>query len=162
MAYTVEVFSPEDMSPDTERAFRALVRKSGEVSLTTLTGLVSTAFAVGYVRVDERLIAVGGLKRPNADYRAKVFRKAKVADPGRYPYELGWLFVEDGHRGKGLASELTFALTDRLGDAKAYATSLTTNSRMHNTLKKAGFKRVGEQYESSRAGLELALFVRGE
>jgi len=159
--YKVQVLTPDLLSLAQLEAFKALVQMGDEVDPVTLPGLVQTALAVGVVEQAGQIVAVGGIKRPKAGYRAKVFGKAGVEDPGRFPFELGWLFVQEGHRERGLSGRLVRALLERAKDARVYATSSVGNARMHSTLEKAGFASAGQQYRSSKPGKRLMLFVRG-
>lgn len=159
-AYRVQVSSPDLLPAKVLDEFQALVRRGGEVNPASLPALVQDAAAIGLVERDGRIVAVAGLKRPNASYRAKVFTKAQVADPGRFPFELGWVFVQEEHRRRGISSLLVSALLQRIKDVSVYATSAADNVAMHGTLIKAGFVAVGEQYPSSTPGRRLILFVR--
>lgn len=158
--YKVQVFSPDLLSLAHLETFLALVRKGGEVNARPLPGLVLEAFAVGIVDYGGQIVAVGGIKRPNPTYREAVFDKAKVENPGRFPYELGWIFVEKDHRARGLASELVGALLERVKNARVYATSSADNVHMHKALKRLGFDRAGQEYPSFKAAKTLTLFIR--
>jgi len=160
LRYEVDVRSPTDAPAQLRQAFMLLVRKGGEVRENTLAALVTDALALGFVHADGILAAVGGIKRPSIDYRAKVFAKASLADPGRFPYELGWVFVEERHRGMGVATALVSELGQRLGDRRAYATSRVDNENMHRSLARAGFKPAGAPYPSTRKGETLQVFLR--
>jgi predicted GNAT family N-acyltransferase len=155
--YELVCGAPADIPAGDRAAFESLVRKGREVNRQTLPSLMQGALALALVRKDAAVVAVAGLKRPHAAYRSKVFAKAKVLDPGRYPYELGWAFVEEEHRGARLGRALVESLCEKLGEARAYATSLDDNERMHAALMKAGFVRVGEPYPSTRPKKKLIM-----
>lgn len=158
--YHVEVRTPADTPAQLRCEFTDLVRKGGEVRKETLDALVNEALALAIVRVDSALAAVGGIKRPNLGYRAKVFSKAGLADPGRFPYELGWVFVNERYRRMGLSTALVSELARCLGDTSAYATSRVDNESMRRSLVKAGFKPAGVPYPSARKGESLQVFLR--
>lgn len=158
--YELVCGAPADMPAGDRAAFASLVRKGGEVNRQTLPSLIEGALALALVRKDLAVVAVAGLKRPHQAYRSKVFAKAKVSDPGRYPYELGWAYVEEEHRQAKLGRALVESLCEKLGEARAYATSLDDNERMHAVLMKAGFVRVGEPYPSTRPKKRVVMFVR--
>ncbi len=158
--YSVDVRSPADTSEQLRGEFMLLVRKGGEVRKETLAVLMTDALVLGTVRTSKLLIAVGGIKRPDDGYRAKVFAKAGLGDPGRFPYELGWVFVDERYRRKGISTALVSALAQRLGDAPAYATTRVDNEGMHRSLAMEGFKPAGMPYPSTRKGDHLQVFLR--
>lgn len=143
--YKVQLSSPDLLPAKVLDEFVRLVVKGGEVNPSTLLGLVHGSAVVALVEHGGRLVAVAGVKRPHAAYRARVFAKAQVADPGRFPFELGWVFVQEGHRNRGLSLLLVSGLLQRMKDVSVYATSAADNFPMHATLTKAGFVAVGEQ-----------------
>ncbi|MDB5874599.1 MAG: N-acetyltransferase [Ramlibacter sp.] len=160
MDFFVELREPSACSaPDLDR-FKRLVRKGEEVRLQTLDSLVSHALVLALVRVGAEEAAVGALKRPNPLYRKKVFAKAGVADPERFGHELGWVYVEEAFRGRGIAPAIVGALVAHLPQASAYATSLEVNLPMHRALELHGFARAGKPYASTRPNKMLLLFLR--
>ena len=126
--YEVEVRAPADTPALLRQQFMALVLRGGEVRKDTLPDLVDNALVIGFAWVDQTLAAVGGVKRPNVGYRAGVFAKAGLSDPGRYPYELGWVFVEERFRGLGIARRLTAKLVQCREESPVYATSRVDNT----------------------------------
>jgi hypothetical protein len=76
-------------APDSRKHLIELVKRGGEVNPQTLRDLVHRAFMLAFAWHEQALAAVGGLKRPNAAYRARIFDKAGVRDPAVYKFELG-------------------------------------------------------------------------
>lgn len=152
----------QNMSSELQLEFRNLVEKGGEVHAGTLPNLLARSKALAYaVSSQAGVVAVAGLKNPNSSYRARVFQNAKSAESASaYPLELGWVFVEETERGKGLSRAICAQLLEQAKEA-VYATSASDNDHiaMHSTLKKLGFKQLGSPYKSSN-GRELLLFGR--
>lgn len=159
-AYKVEVRSPAELPDAVISTFLDLVKKGGEVDAARLPALVTSASGLGFARDGDSVVGVGGIKRPRHGYQTGVFQKAGVADPGRFPFELGWFYVEEAHRGRGLSTRLVTALCTSAGRAGVYATSHMDRQSMHRALFNAGFKRAGEAFAGRRAPKDLWLFLR--
>lgn len=158
--YLFEVRSPSELSDSATESFKELIKKGGQVDVARLPELVLGASKLAFARQGPLLVGVGGIKRPRPAYQIRVFEKAGVADPGRYPFELGWLFVEEDHRGKGLSLKLVDALCASVESAGKYATSHISNVMMHRTLERAGFQRVGSVFAGRRSQKDLLLFTK--
>lgn len=159
-SYEVEVRAAADAPALLRQQFVALVIKGGEVRKDTLPSLVDNALVIGFVWVEQTMAAVGGVKRPNVGYRARVFDKAALPDPGRYPYELGWVFVDERFRSLGIARALTARLVNALEDMPVYATSRANNVGMHKALLGAGFRQAGQPYAGRRRGEQFRVFLK--
>lgn len=158
--YTLEIRSGSDAPQQLRDQFAKLVLLGGEVGAASLSGLIAKARILGVVRRGSDYVATAAIKRPNPAYREKVFVKAGLSDPGRYSYELGWVFVDEAHRGRGLSKRLVGALLGDLDPAGAYATSLTTNAAMHKVLLVHGFLTAGDTYPATRKNQRLQAFLR--
>lgn len=159
-SYEVDVRAPADAPALLRQQFMALVLRGGEVRKDTLPGLVDNALVIGFVWVKQTLAAAGATKRPHVGYRAGVFDKAALADPERYPYELGWIFVDERFRSMGMARALTAKLVHGLEDSPVYATSRVDNEGMHKALVGAGFHQAGQPYAGRRRGERLQVFLK--
>lgn len=138
-----------------------LVRQGGEVDAHSLPRLVDRALALGFAFRADDLVAVGGVKRPNAGHRARVFASAGVAmDPGKFEFELGWVYVIPDARDQHVSTRLVEALMQNIGEAQVYATSRVNNDRMHALFARLEFAPVGEPYPSKLNEPNIQLFVR--
>jgi GNAT superfamily N-acetyltransferase len=133
----------------------------GEVSPNRLEKRIysSKQLLLGYC--NEFLVAVAAIKQPSLTYKKTIFQKAGIGDSAKqYEFELGWMFVHELHRRKRYSTLLTDEATRVLGNSSSYATTRTTNNRMHQTLTRFGFTRAGATWRSSRGNYDLSLFVR--
>ncbi|WP_258504168.1 hypothetical protein [Variovorax sp. S12S4] len=89
-----------------------------------------------------------------------MFDKAGLSDAAHYPYELGWIFVEERFRRMGMAGALTTCLVHGLEEWPVYASSRTNNKGMHKALVNAGFRQVGQHYPGRRTGEEFQVFLK--
>jgi predicted GNAT family N-acyltransferase len=158
----IVVISPSDCSEQETRDFCDLATKGGQVARTGLKDLVGQAKALAFLRLNEVSIGIAGLKLPRDNYRKRQFANAKSGlDPVEFPYELGWVYVEEKFRGRQYSRKLVQQLLKSSEDQNVYATSRETEERMHRTLRKCGFTRVGTPWPSKRRPKEnLLLFVR--
>lgn len=154
---------PNDFKPGEISELRDLVLKGGKVNSKTLTDLLPVAYALCFARAGEKLLGVGGIKRPYDTHRNQVFRKAvSKKKPSDYRFELGWIYVEEDARGHHLSSRIVSELMARVPTEKIYSTSGTDNSKMHTSLKRHGFNICGRPYPSDQGDHEILLFLRGD
>lgn len=151
--------SPSRYSSDERRIFVNLVRQGGEAAATLER--IERAKALATAWSDGRLIGVAALKRPQDSYRAKIATRAGVRlNASEWPFELGYIFVLEEHRGKGLAQSLIEALLDQEGNRNMLATVRTENRAMQKALARFGFAIAGRDYLSDDASRILSLWLR--
>jgi GNAT superfamily N-acetyltransferase len=154
---------PADCSDAEIENFCALVEKGGEVTPGLRQRVIDRGVMLAFVYDGDIVAAVGGLKTPYASYKQKVFKKANsdrhAAD---FEAELGWVFVSDDYRGRGISGTICDKLIS-VADANnsgVYATSSVSNTKMHATLARAGFSKSGVEYKSERDDDRLLIFIR--
>src|SRR5699024_8555489 len=82
-------------------------------------------------------------------YRNGVFQKAQAtANSGDFTREIGWLFVEQKHRGKQTRNLIT-SLLDAARAKLVYATTRKANEKLQRILKHHGFVQNGVAYPST-------------
>jgi GNAT superfamily N-acetyltransferase len=157
----ISVMSPASCAWSELTAFKELVIEGGEVTASTLDGLVPDALALACAHENGILAGVGAIKRPYDDYRAKIFANARsCSDPAQFEFELGWFYVRPIFREKRIASKLMKDLFGSLNGRPVYATSRTNNQRMHALLNKHGFLADGVPYASAMNDGTIQLFIR--
>jgi predicted GNAT family N-acyltransferase len=158
----ITVKPPEELSADERKYFVEKVTKGREVDPTTLPRLVKRARFLAFYRNQNELVGVGGVKRPYDAYRNRIFESAKSeARPEDYEMELGWIFVERSHRGKGVGKTITCALLGEVRHDKIYAVTRMNNEPMKHLLKcNFDFHQSGEKYQSLDGKRSLVLYVR--
>jgi len=154
--------APGECSESELAAFERLVLMGGEVQKHGLVDRIRKANKLAFGYVSGVIAGVAGLKHPNANYRTSVFKKSGTElQSTAYSLELGWAYVSDAHRGRGLSGKLIRALLKRSEGLPVIATSRTDNAPMHRALERAQFTRTGSEFSSSRGKHQLQLFVRG-
>ncbi|MBY5545993.1 hypothetical protein HFO61_03910 [Rhizobium leguminosarum] len=159
--YAIVCKSPSKCSDKEIDSFCLLVAEGGEVS-QGLNARVKRAQLLGFVVHKDVIIGTAALKNPAVSYRAKVFKDAKSpVEPTTFPYELGWIYLHRGHRGKGQMADLLKELSTFSEKKNVFATTRTNNERMKKALLKLDFKSNGHPYASRQHSDEtLELFLR--
>ena len=109
----------------------------------------------------QALLGVAALKVPQSSYRKKIAEKSDFSlQSDLYPFELGYLFVQEDVRGNGLALRLAAAAVDQARGTQAFATVRADNLGMLRTLNRAAFLHVGAEYPGRNRGTSIRLLVR--
>lgn len=154
--------SPDECSDAEFSAFVTLAAKGEEVEREDIERGVRRAAALLWIDSDTGPVAVAAVKRPFDSYRRRLFRKAGLAaECGNFSLELGYLFVEETHRGNEYGSALLQKAVKLHGGEPIYATTRSDNKRMQEILRENGFVRLGSDYPSKRdASRHLRVFGR--
>ncbi len=162
MPFDVIEKRPTDCTEAELRAFCDLVKLGDEVDPHGLEGRVRSAWLLAFGSVGDRLAAVAGIKRPNENYRAGVFRKSGGGlAPEDFSVELGWLMVDEQFRRRGYGRQVMDGLLGSLGQ-NVYTTSRSTNKPMHGLLAAYGFRLGGKPWRSERGPYDLVLHVKSK
>lgn len=150
------VFTPEEIDD-----FVALVLAGGEVDSNGLKGRVMKAAHIAFLRENDCLLGVGGLKKPSDHHRNDVELGSKTKlSAETVPFELGWVFILPSARNRKLSFPLCQPLVSAANGKGIFATSRLNNEGMHHTLKKLGFIRAGSEWPSKQTDGTLALFLK--
>lgn len=149
---------PQDCSSAEIDVFTALVIEGGEVVSAGLRRRITQAKQLIFL-YDGECVAITGIKNPNANYKAKVFKLANAEGSNKYDRELGWIYVKNEARGRKHANSLmekALALFDKAG---CFATAREDNDPMKYLLRKYGFTKLGSPYKSDSGDYLLGLYV---
>lgn len=150
---------PSQCSKQELKDFYDLMVQSGEVTLTGLETRIKKSYQLGFIYIDNELACIAALKNPSASYRWKITTKSNVVLlKDKFPYELGWIFTSQKHRGKNLSFILCETLL-RKTSSGVFATTNDQNSAMKHILNKLKFKHVGDKYKSMKSGY-IMLYVK--
>lgn len=150
--------APKYCSSAELEAFERLVSTGGEVSLAGLRQRTQRAEKLIFIN-DGECVAIGAIKNPSAEYKASVFKKSNAAEPNKYQYELGWLYVSSTARGKGYGRALMEEIKELLTGTACFATTRENNEPMHHLFRYFGFSRLGQPYKSDNGDYSLILYV---
>lgn len=96
------------------------------------------------------IVGIGAIKRIRTDYAQRVIQRSGFAFDPTVP-ELGYVAVDDKHRGQGLCREIVAALLSC--SVPLFAT--TDNEHMKRTLATSGFNAKGHEWKGNRGNLSL-------
>ena len=137
-----------------------MVHRGGEVYPRHLLSAIHDAEALAFYYTGQKLISVAALKRPDENYKNKVFKKSESGlNPEDYNYELGWLYTADEGRGKGVGNKIIAEILKNAGGEKIFATIRAENTQANKILEKFAFKPSGHPYNSQRGDYSLMLWV---
>ena len=152
---------PSAFSPLEIDDFVALVLAGGEVTPDGLRARVMRAAHIAFLRENDCLLGVGGLKKPSNNHRREIELGAKVTlGAETVPFELGWVFILPSARNRKQSFPLCRALVSATNGMGTFATSRSGNEGMHRTLTKLGFSRVGSEWPSRQNDDNLMLFLK--
>lgn len=147
---------------------KELVREGGQVKLgSSFDLLISKGPLMALVKDKGQIVAIGGLKIPNEEYKKKIFEESKSdLDSNNYSFELGWIYTVEEYRRKHLCESIIALLLSRIEDTvKVYATTREKNSEyIQKALHKFGFVKKGYPFPSDRSDRKedynVCVFVR--
>jgi predicted GNAT family N-acyltransferase len=152
---------PGEFSKSEKTAFVRFVANAGEVA-AGLPELVEKAQVLVMLCNEGELIGTAAIKRPRSHYHEGVFKKA--ASPAAfidYPFEIGWIVVDQRYQGQQLSGQLIDAALGAVSGARIYATTRANNTRIHRVLKTRGFVRNGKPYASGQhEGEDIVLYLK--
>lgn len=150
---------PKDCSGAELDTFERLVRQGSEVGGDGLRKRIEQAEHLVFI-YDGECIAVGAIKSPNTNYKHRVFKKSGVNNPDRFGLELGWLYVAENSRKKGIGRILMQNIVSALTDKRCFATTREDNAPMHSLFGEFGFLKLGNPYKSEKGYYSLVLYAR--
>ncbi len=161
MAVNCFAGEPKEFSDREVHQLMELIELGDEVDTIVLQQNVNNAKALVFAREESRLLAVATLKRPKATYRKSVSEKSDFdLDAETYPFELGYVFVKEEARGKGVSHQLVAAAIERSNERSIFATVRSDNAGMQRVLKRAGFSVVGTAYAGRKPNDAIQVLVR--
>lgn len=153
------VSSPSECSKETIERCLDLICLGGAIpaSREKVEVRVMRAKAIGHISMDGHIVGVAALKVPVQSYRDGISRKSGFSIPDqKYPFELGYIVVDESVRGQKLSPKLVDAVLDAAGTYGLFAT--TSSVAMHKILTRVGFVRRGNTYKGNE-GDELTLYT---
>lgn len=137
-----------------------LISSGNEVDMVVVERNLKKAPIITYALVDGEAVGVVVLKSPVPSYQDKVFNAANVdSEASKYHVEVGYAYVSPEFRGVGSIKMLR--AMGRAMTMPVFATTREANSTINSVLKYAGFRQLGDMYQSDRGGYNLILWGRG-
>jgi RimJ/RimL family protein N-acetyltransferase len=157
----VIVKPPSECTEIERAAFLAYVLDGGEVGSAGLEGRIDRAEKMLFLTDDASgLVGISALKRPDTAYRDGVFKACGLDRLAtQFNIEIGWIYLVNRSRGRGLSLELVDPLLDIVAARPVFATTRVNNLAINSVLPKRGFRLAGT-YPSANGQYELNLFLR--
>lgn len=155
----VRVLHPATCDAATRDGFQRLVQRGFPFARDLERRVAEAKWIALAFAPDGTPVAVAALKRPDVTRRRAIFEQADAPlDPDEWTLDLGWVFVERPHRGRGAGRALCEALLAHEPAAPVFSTTATDNAPMTSILRTLGFVPLGRPY--ARRDAQLVLFVR--
>ncbi|MCU1314911.1 MAG: hypothetical protein JWN63_233 [Candidatus Acidoferrum typicum] len=151
--YQVALVEAADLSAADQAVCISIIKRGDAVDLESAQRELPKAIAVAVVCVGNQIVGVGTIKRRRVKYATKVSQDAHFKFPAA-TLELGYVAIDPAHWGHGLSHKLVAALLAGRNDA-LFAT--TSNDRMKEALRKAGFFSRGQEWDGNHSRLSLWL-----
>jgi hypothetical protein len=161
MTLKYEIINRNNLQEVHRSVFAELLKRQGKVKGNFIEKADRCKF-ICIVSIDEKPIAIGGIK-PNTseDFQKD---KADLMDiESSFEWELGYMYTDHEHLGKGIASNVVRILLEKFGKRNIMAsTEITANPGMVKILEKYGFRHYGKPWKSGIHENYLGLFLRFE
>ena len=130
-----------------------LIKDGGAIkNLKTAEEELPLAKLVAIKRAGQDIVGVGAIKQCRPIYTRSIAEKSTFQfDP--CSHELGYVSIKKSHWGQELSKKITAKLLSEFQGRPLFAT--TSNERMKQTLKKAGFVQQGKEWMGNTEQLSL-------
>ena len=161
MRIEYEIVERAEINDSIRATFGEMLRKQGKVQ-GDLSTKADRCKWVCIAKLDGTAIAIGAIKLKTVSDFDK--EKAGVAQlSNEFEWELGYLYTEGQHSGRGVGSNVVRLLLEAHGAGNLMAsTEITANPAMVHILEKHGFRLFGKPWRSAIHGNYLGLFLRFE
>lgn len=140
---------PADCTVQELRSFYDLLIEGGQVNKRGLKDRIKSAELLGFCIVNNEVVGIAAVKKPNVNYKKRVFKEAKVSSLApNYTYEVGYAVTKESNTRQGISSALINKLMSKSVSNVFFAT--TKSNGMRNLFNKIGFKQLGEDYLNSQ------------
>jgi hypothetical protein len=154
--YDVHAFRPTELSRKEIAKCLSLIKKGSAVDSASAAKQLPQARVVAVVRTGNEIVGVGVIKQPRPAYASKIAKYSEFPFDS-YMFELGYVAREPSHRGHNLSEQIVSKLLSVSPAVSLFAT--TSNDKMKETLKTAGFLRRGKEWRGAKNN-RLSLWVK--
>ena len=140
--------------------FQKLVLCDPQVAPNHLPDRIRQAHYLTFLRLGGELVAIGAIKN-NPNYWCAISEESGFdLAQDNYLGEVGYLHTADAHRGNGYGTCVLESLMNAAKGKGLFATVQSKNTASQRLLKKAGFMRVGNSWQSQQVDDSVELYVR--
>ena len=159
MKIEFEVVSENQITNAIRETFAKALKQQGKVQ-GNLQAKADRCKLLCIAKIDGDVAGIGAIKvKTGSDFSAE---KAGLPDlGGDFEWELGYLFTEPAHAGKGVGKSVARVLVEAYGPKNLMAsTEIAANPAMVRILKGLGFRHYGKPWKSAIHENYLGLFLR--
>lgn len=128
--------------------FHELVLKGKKVEKRDLKKRILNCEFLAFCTVNDIIIAVSAIKRPEESYVKKIISKAKLnRESNEMNFEIGYSFTEENFRKTGINSDLKLMLLNSIKKTTGILFSTTAIPSSQKFLIENGFVNVGIPYD---------------
>jgi hypothetical protein len=138
---------PSEFGDGEKGRIRELIVLGHEVDPEGLMKRVKECHRLATITVDGIIVAVGAIKAPDHDHLRGVAERSQTPQVTSCRGELGYLFTEVRHRGKGYSGRLVKGLLAGFR-GPLYATARSGNTPSESLLRRADFIQSGKPWPS--------------
>jgi GNAT superfamily N-acetyltransferase len=159
MKLQYEIIHKNEIDDSHRSTFANLLKLQGKVKGNLLDKADRCMF-ICIVTLNNKPVAIGGIKpSTNADFKSD--KSDLLAFESVFNWELGYIYTNKDHSGKGIASTLVRILLEEFGSENIMAsTEITANPGMIRILEKNGFRHFGKPWKSGIHDNYLGLFLK--
>jgi predicted GNAT family N-acyltransferase len=154
------VKSPSETSAAVISRFVQMILTGGAIVDTSaaIETRIRKCVSLIYKQQNGIIVGIAALKVPVKSYRERIGQSTGYdISESQYPYEVGYVVIEESARGQGLSQQLVEAVISQASPAGLFAT--TSSPAMHIVLPRVAFKKVGCNYKGADKNM-LSLYTR--
>ena len=154
------VKSPSETSTAVIRRFVQMILAGGAIVDTSaaIETRIRKCVSLIYKQQNGIIVGIAALKVPVKSYRERIGQSTGYyISESLYPYEVGYVVIEESARRQGLSQQLVEAVIGQASPAGLFAT--TSSLAMHIVLPRVAFKKVGCNYRGADKNM-LSLYIR--
>ena len=159
MKLEFEVISKDQITDSIRTTFAEALKRQGK-GQGNLQEKADRCKWLCIARIDNEVVGIGAIKvKTESDFSE---HKASLADlSSEFAWELGYLFTEPAHTGKGIGKHVARVLVEAYGGGNLMAsTDMSANPAMVRILESLGFRQYGKPWKSAIHKNYLGLFLK--
>ncbi|PCE65136.1 GNAT family N-acetyltransferase [Salinivibrio sp. YCSC6] len=159
MRIEYQVLVKSDINASVRDTFAKALKRQGKVQ-GDVSEKADRCKLLCIARIDDEVVGIGAIKvRTKSDFSEQKADLSKLSDD--FDWELGYLFTDPAHTGKGIGRNIARLLVDAYGQENLMAsTEVSANPRMVKILEALGFRHYGKPWKSAIHDNYLGLFLR--
>jgi GNAT superfamily N-acetyltransferase len=137
--------SPAQCSDREISDFKFLLMKRSEVNIEKIDKRIKRAKYLAFQYIESRLIGIAAIKTATKGFKKRISASLDEIEPFELPdSEIGWLYVSEEYRGKGIGGRLIMELLKSVSSSELFALTPPQNTAMRTLLTNYNFTLIGD------------------